>query len=102
KLAVAAGAVSMAVAMGLLAHASNQQRLRSATLILGLFSAILWGWAWLPRYGPDVFLNRTVIVMVAMAAMSVFYAIGLVKILRRENDWTAAPPRLVPSVGNGI
>ncbi|HEV8290840.1 MAG TPA: hypothetical protein VGP94_02915, partial [Tepidisphaeraceae bacterium] len=98
---VAAGAITSAVAVGLLAHDSNQNRLRSATLTLGLFGAILWGWAWLPRYGPDVFLNRVVIVMVAMAAMSVFYAIGLVKILRRENDWTAAARRLVPLLGIG-
>lgn len=96
RLCVAAGAISSAVAVGLLAHDSNQDRLRRATLILGLFGAILWGWAWLPRYGADVLLNRVVIVMVVMAAMSVFYAIGLVKILRRENEWTAAAHRLVP------
>jgi hypothetical protein len=101
RLAVAAGAISMAVAVGLLAHESRQDRLRRATLILGLFGAILWGWSLLPRFGPDVFLNRMVIVMVAMAAMSVFYAIGLVKILRRENDWTASARQLVPVIGIG-
>jgi hypothetical protein len=101
RLAVAAGAISMAVAVGLLAHESRQDRLRRATLILGLFGAILWGWSFLPRFGPDVFLNRMVIVMVAMAAMSVLYAIGLVKILRRENDWTASARRLVPFIGIG-
>ena len=28
--------------------------------------------------------------------MAVFYAVGLIKIVRRENDWTAAASRLVP------
>jgi len=40
-------------------------------------------------------------VMIAMAAVSIFYAIGLVKVLRRENDWTAAARRLVPIIGAG-
>src|SRR5437867_8610667 len=100
RIAVAAGAISMAVALGLLAHDSRQDRLRRATLLLGLFGAILWGWAWLPRFGPDLFLNRMVIIMLAMAAVSILYAVGLVKILRRENDWTQAAKRLSPYIAS--
>ena len=91
----------MAVAVGLLAQDPAESRLKRGTLLLGLFGAILWGWAWLPRFGPDLFLNRMVIIMLAMAAVSILYAVGLVKILRRENDWTLAAKNLVPFISIG-
>lgn len=41
-------------------------------------------------------LHRAAVVTVALATVTVFYEFGLVKLLRKANEWTQAAARLVP------
>ena len=85
---------SHSAAVGLLARGRRRSDLQWAALSIGVLGAILWGWAWLEPDMSAVALHRLVVVAVTLAGMSALYGIGLVKLLRRENEWTrAACPR---------
>lgn len=96
---VAAYAVgAQAFAIGLLAHGAVRSRLQYLALIWGVFFAVAFGWAWLPPDFPAMWLHRVVVTVVALAVTVVFYGFGLVKFLKRDNEWTRAAQRLVPSL----
>jgi hypothetical protein len=98
RLFIGKAAIVQALAIGLLARGQRQSMLQSAALSVGVLGAVIWGWAWL---APDMeagVLHRLVVVGVTLAAMSVLYGLGLVKLLKRENEWTRAAGRLVPSL----
>lgn len=71
-------------------------RMKQAALLIATYGAVLWGWAWLQPHEADGALNRLVILMAALGAMTAVYAVVLVKILRDESEWTAAAQKLVP------
>ncbi len=96
RLAAATAIIAQAVGIGLVAHDQDNSRLRQATLAVGALGAILWGWAWLHPAARNLALDRMVIAMLALAAISAFFAIGLVKCLNRQNAWTDAARRLTP------
>jgi hypothetical protein len=89
-------ALVQALAVGLLARGEKRSRLQWAALSIGVLGTILWGWAWLEPDFPVIGLHRLVVVALALAAMSALYGIGLVKLLRGENEWTRAAGQLVP------
>ena len=94
---VAAYAVGAeAVAIALLARGAVRSPLQSAALVYGVLFAVAFGWAWLGPEMPAPWLHRIVVSIVALAAMMVIYGLGLVKLLRRENEWTLAAQRIVP------
>ena len=96
---VAAYAVgAQAFAIGLLAHGAVRSRLQYLALIWGVFFAVAFGWAWLPPEFPAMWLHRVVVTVVALAVTVVIYGFGLVKFLKRENEWTRAAQRIVPSL----
>jgi len=98
RLGLAVSAFAMAPAIGLLCSGRRLGVLHRASLMAGLIGAVLWGWAWLPPHGPGGLLDRAVIVMVAAACIVAFYAVGMVKLLRRPNVWTDAARSIVPVV----
>ena len=72
--------------------------LQYLALVWGVLFAVAFGWAWLPPDFIAPWLHRLVVTVVALAAVVVVYGFGLVKFLRRENEWTRAAARLVPSL----
>ncbi len=94
---VAAYAVgAQAFAIGLLAHGVVRSRLQYLALVWGVLFAVAFSWAWLPPNFPAMWLHRLVVTVVALAVVIVTYGFGLVKFLKRENEWTRAAQRLVP------
>ncbi len=94
---IAAYAVgAQALALGMLARGAVRSPLKYASLVYGVLFAVAFGWAWLPTDFPAPWLHRTVVSVVALAAMIVVYGFGLVKLVRRRNDWTEAAQQLVP------
>lgn len=99
RLEGATAAIAMAVAIALPAYDLPVSRFHHWSLLFGVLGLILWGWAWQTPRMPGNALDRAVIVMAVGTAASAFYAVGMVKMLRRENAWTQAARRLVPLVG---
>lgn len=94
---VAAYAVgAQAVALALLARGTVRTSLQYLSLVWGALFAVTIGSSFI---GPDFaapWLHRLVVTVVALAAVVVVYGFGLVKFLKRENEWTRAAGRLVP------
>ena len=73
-------------------------RLQYLALAWGVLFAVAFSWAWL---SPDLlapWLHRLVVTVAALSVAVVVYGFGLVKFLKRENEWTRAAQRLVPSL----
>ncbi|MEX2112460.1 MAG: hypothetical protein WD845_04705, partial [Pirellulales bacterium] len=82
--AYAVGAEALAIA--LLARGAVRSPLQYVALVFGVLFAVAFGWAWLSPDMPAPWLHRVVAAIVALAVMMVVYGLGLVKLLRREND----------------
>ena len=94
---VAAYAIgAQAFALGLLARGAVRTSLQYLALVWGVLFAVAFGWAWLAPDLPAPWLHRLVVSVAALALMVVVYGFGLVKFLRRENEWTRAAAQLVP------
>jgi hypothetical protein len=94
---VAAYAVGAQVfAIALLARGGARTPLQYLALVWGALFAALFGWAFLPPDFVEPWLHRLVVTVAALAAVVVLYGFGLVKLLRRENEWTRAAARLMP------
>jgi hypothetical protein len=94
---VAAYAIgAQAFALGLMAHGAVRTSLQYLALVWGVLFAIAVGWAFLPPDFVAPWLHRLVVTVTALAAVVIVYGFGLVKFLRRENEWTRAAAQLVP------
>jgi len=60
-----------------------------------LAAAIPFSWAWVAPSMEAAWLHRLVAMFVAMIAVSILYSVGIVKLIRRENEWTRAAQHLV-------
>ena len=104
RLAASQAVAAQALAMGLLARGRRETELRYYALLIGVVAAVCFGWSWLsPTAESSQWLNRWVVLAVALLGMAVLYGFGLVKLVRRENAWTAGAARLMPGlVGAGV
>jgi hypothetical protein len=89
---------AQALAIGLLARGSVRTPLQYAAIVFGALFAVAFACAWLPPDFPAVWLHRGVAAATALAVVAVVYGLGLVKFIRRENEWTRAAARLVPEL----
>src|SRR5262245_47833218 len=96
RLVAAKAAMGQALAVGLLARGARRTQLQWASLWLVAVGAVAWGWAWLDPFTTGNLLNRSVVVLTVLGALTALYGIGLTKLLRRENEWTRAAQQLMP------
>jgi len=97
RILMAMGAIAQAVAVGLLARGTRRSQLQQVALLLGVVGVVAWGWAWLnPQGTSGVLLNRAVVLMTVLAAMTTLYGLGPAKLLPPQNEWTLAARRLLP------
>lgn len=96
RVTAAKAAISQALAIGLLAVGVRRSQLQKVSLLVVAIGGVAWGWAWLNPLTTGNLLNRAVVVLTVLAAVTVLYGIGLTKILRRENDWTRGAQELMP------
>jgi hypothetical protein len=87
---------AQAFALALLARGRVRTPLQYSALVWGVLFAVAFGWAWLPPDFPAPWLHRLVVSAAALAVAVVVYGFGLVKFLKRENEWTRAAGQLVP------
>ncbi|ADB18052.1 hypothetical protein Psta_3388 [Pirellula staleyi DSM 6068] len=96
RVSAAHAILAQAIAMALLAQGTIRTALQYASLGISVLFAIAAGFAFLP---PDIVapvLHRTVTAAVAISVMIPVLGLGLVKLTRRENEWTQAAYRLLP------
>ena len=95
--------VVQAFAIGLLARGERSGPLQYAALAVGALGAVAFAWSWLQPGTTGTPPNYAVASLAALVAATALYGLGLTKIIRRENAWTAAAQRLVPVlVATGI
>jgi hypothetical protein len=73
--------------------------LRYAVLVLGVILTSELGWAALGIDQPLPWLQRSVWLMVALAALTFGYGVGLARLLPGENPWKESGKRLAPVLG---
>jgi len=96
RMLAAYAVLAQALAIGLLARGQRRSPLQYAALAVGVVGAVMFAWAWIPPGLAAPILHRAALVAVALAFMIAVYGLGLVKLLRKENEWTRAAQRLVP------
>jgi len=84
------------IALGLLARGAVRSMLQYATLGMGVLFVLAWGFALLPLDVSAPLLHRTVTAAVSLSLTVPIYGLGIVKVLRTENEWTRAAQKLLP------
>ncbi len=96
RLVSSQAVLAQSLALGLLAHGRRVTQIRYASLIVAVIGAVAFGWCWLP---PETsWLNRLVVLACALILSAVAFGLGLIKLLRRSNEWTVAAQELVPAL----
>lgn len=84
------------IALGLLARGAVRSVLQYTTLGMGVLFVLAWGFALLPLEVTSPLLHRVVTAAVAISITVPIYGLGIVKVLRTENEWTRAAQKLLP------
>lgn len=98
RITAAKAAIVQALAIGLLAQGTRRTQMQKVSLALVAIGAVAWGWAWLEPGTTGNLLNRAVVVLTVLAAITAIYGLGLGKFFPRETEWTRAAKDLVPSL----
>lgn len=106
RISAAHAVLGAAVVVALLAQGARRSSLQLRALEFGWLGAVAIAWAIIEPSEVIEFLNRAVLAVTATAVVIIVYGLGFSKLLRAENDWTAAAERLVPrlivSAGAGL
>ncbi len=96
RISAAHAVLGAAVSVALLAQGARRSSLQLRALEFGWLGAVAIAWAIIEPSESIEFLNRVVLAVTATAAVIIVYGLGFSKLLRAENDWTAAAQHLVP------
>ena len=89
--------------VGLLAEGLEAKDSRRAAILVAVIGAIFIGWSWLTPGVNSTWLNRSVILMVVVFALTALYGLVLDKLSARYSEWTSAARACVPWVlGAGV
>src|SRR6476469_10974886 len=96
RLTTARAVAAQSITWGLLAKGVGQTRWRRGAIAAFLIGAVLFGWAWLT---PDVnatWLNRSVILLVETALLTVIYGFCVRRVRERHEAWAIAINSALP------
>jgi len=106
RLSAAQAVFAAAVGVALLAQGARRSSLQLRALEFGWIGAVAAAWSVLQPGESLEFLNRAVLAVTATVFVVVLYGLGFSKLLKKENDWTAAAerfmPRLIAVAGFGL
>ena len=88
--------LAQAISLALLAKGTSRTALQNGSLALGALFSVVFGWSFLQPTMDATVLHHAVAVVVGLAGTATVYGFGLVKFLKRRNDWVTAAERLVP------
>ncbi len=98
RMTAAYAILACALGLAFLAGGRLETVLRYVALGVGALFAIAFAWAWIPHTMPVAGLHRLVAAAVALVAVIPVYGTLLVKLWRRENVWTEAAQRTLPTL----
>ncbi len=96
RVLVSQATLSQVVSLALLARGDRRGLLQTVALALAVLGGTMFGWAWLQVGTTLTPINALVVVLASTALMSVFYGLGLTKLLRDTSDWLTPARRMVP------
>ncbi|MBA4018475.1 MAG: hypothetical protein C0483_15010 [Pirellula sp.] len=96
RIAAAHAVLAGAISVGLLARGERRSMLQRHALWLGAAAAVVAAWSVLEPHASGELLNRAVSAAAALAGVVALYGLGFSKLLRKENEWTAAAGVIVP------
>ena len=96
RIAAAHAVLAGAISLGLLARGEKRSLLQRHALWLGAAAAVVAAWSVLEPHASGELLNRAVLTAAALAGIVALYGLGFSKLLRKENEWTAAANNVVP------
>ena len=96
RIAAAHAVLAGAIGVGLLARGEKRSLLQQHALWLGAAAAVVGAWSVLEPHSAGALLNRAVLAAAALAGTVALYGLGFSKLLRKENEWTAAAGGVVP------
>jgi hypothetical protein len=103
RLTAALAFVAQCLTLALLAEGVMAQAWRRASVAVAVIGAIFMGWSWLTPGVSGTWLNRSVILMVVVFALTALYGLVLDKLSARYSEWTSAARACVPVVlGAGV
>ncbi len=103
RITAALAFLAQFLTVGLLAEGVEAKDSRRAAILVGVIGAIFIGWSWLTPGVNSTWLNRSVILMVVVFALTALYGLVLDKLSARYSEWTSAARTCVPWVlGAGV
>jgi len=98
RATAAIAVAAQSITFGLLAEGAAQTRWRRGAIAAFLIGAVLFGWAWLT---PDVnatWMNRSVILLVETALLTIVYEFCIGKIRRQNEEWAKSISAALPAL----
>ncbi|HEY0764940.1 MAG TPA: hypothetical protein VGD61_21355 [Pyrinomonadaceae bacterium] len=103
RMTAALAFLTQFLTVGLLSEGVDAKDTRRVAIMIAVIGAIFIGWSWLTPGVSGTWLNRSVILMVVVFALTALYGLVLDKLTARFSDWTSAARACVPWViGVGI
>jgi hypothetical protein len=98
RATAAIAVTAQVITLGLLAEGAAQTRWRRGAIAAFLIGAVLFGWAWLT---PDVnatWMNRSVILLVETALLTVVYGFCIGKVREQNEAWAKSISSALPAL----
>ena len=103
RITAALAFLAQFLTVGLLAEGTEAKDSRRAAIVVAVTGAIFIGWSWLTPGVNSTWLNRSVILMVLVFALTAVYGLVLDKLSARYSEWTSAARACIPWVlGAGV
>ena len=103
RITAALAFLAQFLTVGLLTEGAEAKDSRRAAIVVAVIGAIFIGWSWLTPGVNSTWLNRSVILMVVVFALTALYGLVLDKLSARYSEWTSAARACVPAVlGAGV
>jgi hypothetical protein len=96
RLTSALALMAQFLTLGLLAEGGAAKGWRRAAIVVATVAAVFMGWSWLTPGIDGTWLNRSVILMVAVFGLTALYGLLLDKANARFPEWTTAARACVP------
>jgi hypothetical protein len=98
RLIASLAVMAQTLTFGLMAEGSRRRALQRAAVGLLLVGLVFFGWAFLVPGDSGTWLNRAVVLMIAMFASVAVFGAGVAKLADREPDWVRAIRDCVPVI----
>ena len=98
RLTTAIAVTAQSITLGLLAEGAGQARWRRGAVAAFLIGAVFFGWSWLDPHMNATWLNRSVILLVETAVLTVVYGFCISKVREQNEAWAKSISSALPAL----